>query len=239
MLASTASGKGGNIDPELAQPLFLREESQVDAQSGGVGNGGDITISASIIAGVDNSDIIANAVQGAGGNIELSTRQIVGLIPSSQLTDESDITASSEFGVDGVVEITNLALNSAASAIELPRAPIDADDRVTTTCGPGTGSQFIASGRGGIPISPTNLATATRPWNDLRDLSTISGDGLESTDALPRSPSNTSTDSEDPLVEASSWRRLPNCQIALSADSPSIYARSAPVSCLTQTNSSS
>jgi large exoprotein involved in heme utilization and adhesion len=38
-------------------------------QQGEPGNGGNITINAPVIAGFENSDIIANAVQGNGGNI--------------------------------------------------------------------------------------------------------------------------------------------------------------------------
>lgn len=239
LLASTASGEGGNINLDLDRLLLLRGESQINAQSGGTGSGGDIAIAAPVIVGIENSDIIANAVQGMGGNIELSTRQVIGLVPSSQLTVNSDISASSEFGVDGVVEITNLALNPAASTVELPRAPIDADDRVATTCGSGEGSRFIASGRGGIPTSPMSLVANTRPWTDLRDLSAVSGGRLESPGGFVRSPSNTqSTDSENPLLEATSWRRLPNGRIALFTDEKGIYLESALVSCLTRKNRS-
>jgi large exoprotein involved in heme utilization and adhesion len=52
----------------------LRQNSLINATAGGTGNGGNITINAPVIAGFENSDIIANAVQGNGGNITITTQ---------------------------------------------------------------------------------------------------------------------------------------------------------------------
>jgi len=59
----------------------------------------------------ENSDITANAFQGNGGNINISTNTIFGLKFRSQLTPLSDITASSQFGLSGQVTINRLDID--------------------------------------------------------------------------------------------------------------------------------
>ena len=51
----------------------------------------------------ENSDITANAFQGDGGKINITTNAIFGLEYQPQLTPKSDITASSQFGLSGQV----------------------------------------------------------------------------------------------------------------------------------------
>jgi filamentous hemagglutinin family protein len=60
--AQTASGEGGNIQIQAQNGLIMRHGSFISATAGGIGNGGNISINAPVIAGFENSDIIANAV---------------------------------------------------------------------------------------------------------------------------------------------------------------------------------
>lgn len=98
----------------------MRRDSQISAESGGKGNGGNITINAPFIIGLENSDIIANAVQGNGGNINITTEGIFGLEFRDRLTPENDITASSKFGVNGMVQINNIGIDPSSGLVELP-----------------------------------------------------------------------------------------------------------------------
>ncbi|WP_072143613.1 filamentous hemagglutinin N-terminal domain-containing protein, partial [Pseudanabaena sp. 'Roaring Creek'] len=109
ILASTASGNGGDVNLNLQSYLLLRHNSLISATAAGNGNGGNLTINAPVIVGTENSDIIANAVRGSGGNINITTQGLFGLKFRPQLTPESDITASSQFGLSGTVNISNLA----------------------------------------------------------------------------------------------------------------------------------
>jgi large exoprotein involved in heme utilization and adhesion len=52
-----------------------------------------------------DSDIIANAVKGKGGNIQINTQSIFGLKYRDQFTPNNDITASSQFGINGNVQV--------------------------------------------------------------------------------------------------------------------------------------
>ncbi|PSB56473.1 filamentous hemagglutinin, partial [Chroococcidiopsis cubana CCALA 043] len=103
--AATASGEGGNIFLN-SQNLQLRDGSSISATAGlerGGGNGGNITIDTDTLAALNGSSITANAFTGRGGNIRIST---AGIFQSP----DSIFDASSQFGVDGTVEVRNLGL---------------------------------------------------------------------------------------------------------------------------------
>jgi len=109
--AATASSQGGDITLQIKDLLFMRHNSNITATAGtdqSGGNGGNINMNSPFIVALpnENSDITANAYQGNGGKINIKTNAIFGLKYQSKLTDKSDITASSEFGVSGNVEIT-------------------------------------------------------------------------------------------------------------------------------------
>ena len=169
--AATQSGEGGDINFNLQDSLIMRRGGFIDAESLGTGNGGNITINSPIIAGFENSDIIANSFQGNGGNIKLTTQGIFGLESRDELTEESDITASSEFGVNGRVEINNIGIDPSSGLVELPVELADSSQQIASGCSSNTGSSFIATGRGGIPHNPNQHLISNPTWYDIRDLS--------------------------------------------------------------------
>ncbi|MBV6624368.1 MAG: filamentous hemagglutinin N-terminal domain-containing protein [Rivularia sp. (in: Bacteria)] len=169
--AMTKLGKGGNIALNLKESLILRNNSLIDTEAMATGNGGNITIYSPIILGLENSDIIANAVEGNGGNIDITTQGIFGLEFRDSLTEESDITASSEFGVSGKVNINNISLDSNTGLVELPIALADSSQKIASTCAAKTGNNFVATGRGGIAKNPNEQIDINNVWSDIRDLS--------------------------------------------------------------------
>ncbi|WP_208344792.1 filamentous hemagglutinin N-terminal domain-containing protein [Aetokthonos hydrillicola] len=207
--ASTASGKGGNINLTLQNILLSRYGSKITAQAGGSGNGGNITINSPIILGLENSDIIANAFQGRGGNINIITQGLFGLKYSDHLTDNSDITASSQFGVNGTVDIHNFGVDPNSGLVELPANVTDSSQQIATGCSNRSASSFVVTGRGGIPDNPTQQITSDRTWSDVRSLS-VSGKPNETHIQIPTSP--------EVLIPATSWRRNQQGKIELIAD---------------------
>ena len=104
--ATTQSGNGGNITLETRDLVLLRNNSSISTtagQAGAGGDGGNITLEAGFVVAVpqENSDITANAFEGRGGNINITTNAIYGLEFRNQLTSLSDITASSQLGING------------------------------------------------------------------------------------------------------------------------------------------
>ena len=167
--ASTQSGGGGNIDLQLKDGLILRNQSLISAEAMGMGNGGNININSPVIAGVENSDIITNAVRGDGGNININTSGLFGLQFREKLTIESDITASSEFGVNGKVNINNPAIDPSSSLLQLPTDVVDESQEVASGCSVYQGNSFTVVGKGGLPANPADVITSLTLWNDLRN----------------------------------------------------------------------
>jgi filamentous hemagglutinin family protein len=214
--ASAKSGEGGNINLQVQDTVLMRRGSQVSSEAGGIGNGGNITINAPFIIGLENSDIIANAVKGRGGNIEITTQGIFGLAYRPQLTSNSDITASSQFGVNGTVDINNFGVDPSSGLVELPENVTDPSQQIATGCSANQGSTFVATGRGGIPENPNQQVTSDvydglglRTWSDIRDLSAYRKTG-ETTAQIPTSP--------ETLIQASSWHRNGQGKVELVAD---------------------
>jgi filamentous hemagglutinin family protein len=162
--AETASNQGGEISLQLQDTLVLRRGSRITASAGtnqGGGDGGNITINAPLIVAFpnENSDITANAFQGNGGNINITTDNIFGLEFRPQLTPLSDITVSSEFGVSGNVEINTPGVDPAAGLVELIASFVDAESLVAKNlCALENnriagGSSFVVTGKAGLPAS--------------------------------------------------------------------------------------
>ncbi|MCC5627580.1 S-layer family protein [Nostoc sphaeroides CHAB 2801] len=219
--ATTVSGEGGNINLVLRNALVSRHGSQITATAGGSGNGGNIKINSPVIVGLENSDIIANAVTGNGGNINITTQGIFGLEYRNQLTPENDITASSQFGVNGTVNINNFGVDPNSGLLELPVELTDLSKLIATGCSSNTGSSFVATGRGGVPQNPTQEISSDRTWSDIRDLSTYRKTG-NTTAQIPTSP--------EALVQATSWHRNELGKIELVSDKSPRYLQQ-PLTC--------
>ncbi|MCC5609220.1 S-layer family protein [Nostoc sp. CHAB 5834] len=215
--AQTESGNGGNIALQVGNLLLLRDNSAIAATAGGNGDGGNINIDAPIIAGLENSDIIANAIKGRGGNIQITTQGIFGLKFRNQLTPDNDITASSQFGVSGTVQVNTIGVDPNSGLVELPVNVTDPSQQIATGCADSEGSRFVATGRGGMPQNPNQLTSDVynglrlRTWDDVRDLSAYRKTG-EVTTQIPVS--------SKVLVEATTWQRNADGKIELIAVQP-------------------
>ncbi len=210
--ATTNFGEGGNLFL-TTNTLTLRRGSSIVTTAGGTGNGGNITINSPIIAGLEDSDIIANAFQGNGGNINITTQGIFGLEFRDQLTDESDITASSQFGVSGTVDINNFGVDPSSGLVELPIALADSSQEIASSCSQIAGSSFVVTGRGGMRQNPTEKVIASRPWSDIRDLSAFRQQKVDVAQV-------TQVSQEPEIVEATGWVRNAKGEIELVAQAP-------------------
>lgn len=83
--ALTQSGIGGNIDIKVKDLITLSQSSIISAEAGGIGNGGNINIEPQsstpliLLSTPDgNNDIIANAFEGQGGQINISASALIG-----------------------------------------------------------------------------------------------------------------------------------------------------------------
>ena len=208
--ADVASGEQGNINL-TSKFLLLRNGSNITTDATGTANGGNITINSPIIAGFEDSDIIANAVRGNGGNIDITTSGILGLEFRDELTENSDITANSQFGINGTVEINNVGIDTSSTIIELPTSLTDPSQKIARGCSSNTDSSFIATGRGGIPQNP-NISININPiWSDIRDKAAFRQQRNSNT------VNNTLLSNKLAIVEATGFMRNANGEISLVA----------------------
>ncbi len=187
LTASTASGEGGNITLNLRESFILRKNSRVDTQASGAGNGGNIIINSPIVLGLENSDIVANAVKGRGGNIQITTQGLFGLEYRDRLTSDNDITASSEFGINGNVIINTPGVDATAGSVTLPE-DILAENIINDKCATNQGSKFVVTGRGGIKPSPSVQRSSLRSWSDIRTAQAAANSTPPIITALPTTP---------------------------------------------------
>jgi filamentous hemagglutinin family protein len=174
--AQTAGSQGGNININLQDVLVLRRGSEISTTAGTAfagGDGGNITINAPFIVALpqDNSDITANAFTGKGGNVNIRAQGVFGIEARSQPTPQSDITASSQFGISGQVIINTPNVDPTQGLVELPTGITDVSRLIDNSCvaiAEKNGSEFIVTGRGGLPPSPDDFLSGDVVWSDTR-----------------------------------------------------------------------
>ncbi|MDZ7966489.1 MAG: filamentous hemagglutinin N-terminal domain-containing protein [Nostoc sp. DedSLP03] len=217
--ATTTLGEGGNIELHPQDFLLMRRGSQISTTAGtqeAGGNGGNITINApnGFILAVpsENSDITANAFTGSGGRVDIQANGIYGIEFRKSPTVLSDITASSEFGTQGTVELNTLDTDP-NSGLELPTIPVDT--KVAQDCYSPDYAQnrFAIAGRGGLPPNPKDILTPDAPQIDW-----VSVKPTNKNRSIPP-VSSTTTSTPKRIVEATGATLNAKGQIVLSANS--------------------
>jgi large exoprotein involved in heme utilization and adhesion len=205
--ATTQSGNGGNITLETRDLVLLRNNSSISTtagQAGAGGDGGNITLEAGFVVAVpqENSDITANAFEGRGGNINITTNAIYGLEFRNQLTPLSDITASSQLGINGTVQLNTLNVDPSRGLTELPSALSDPSDQIVAGCPADKGTSFAITGRGGLPEDPR---TTLRGVVVMQDWRTAAQTGVERENLPLTNPQPPISTHQLPIVEAQGW----------------------------------
>jgi large exoprotein involved in heme utilization and adhesion len=226
--AETASGQGGDINLQAQELLLLRRNSNISSTAGTAkagGDGGNITINNTpFIVAVpgENSDITANAFEGSGGLIQIKATQVFGLERREQLTPLSDITAFSEQNpeLNGVVEINTADVDPSGGLVTLPAKLVDASELIASGCGAPSRqspSEFIVTGRGGLPSNPSDTLSSDTVWSDLRPHTQQAQNRTSSESAtqqtLPTAPQ---------LVEAQGWVINNKGEVVLTASAPTV-----------------
>ncbi|MEM9275183.1 MAG: S-layer family protein [Cyanobacteria bacterium P01_F01_bin.143] len=164
--ATISNGNGGDLNV-FTDSLILRDGATVQASNfqslglsqPGSGNSGDIIINAETIVAFPNknNDIVANALQGNGGNINITADAILGIVERPQNPNTNDIDASSQAtGLDGTVNIFTPDINSLQSVDRLRVNTVSANVIGTDACSTAGGeSNFIIKGKGGVTPKPT------------------------------------------------------------------------------------
>ena len=229
LTAEAGAGSGAEIILRDLDSLLLQHNSLISARASANATGGNITVSALdgfVLAAPDqNSDIIASAAQGRGGNISITAQGVFELDQqrSQPPNQTNDIDASSQFSQSGTVTITQPNVDPSRGLVVLPANLVDRSNQIARGCpSRNSGSnRFVVTGRGGLPLSPDQL---------LRDRTIVAPDwvtlGSETGDrpaiALQRQehqPLEQINAAENPIVEADGFGRNNNGEIVLVAQS--------------------
>jgi filamentous hemagglutinin family protein len=188
--------KQSNIEI-TANDLILRQGGQITTDSRGNVAGGNIRLNTNFLIALENSDITANAVNSFGGRVFVNAQSVIGTAFRSQLTPESDITASSELGAEfsGKVEFSSPGVDLSQGLTALPVDTIDPGQQIAAGCGSQSNSQFVVTGRGGTAVNPIDANPFARPWSDLRQSITASTPTRKITAIAPLE-----------IIEATAWR---------------------------------
>jgi large exoprotein involved in heme utilization and adhesion len=144
----------------------------------GTGGGGSVNIDPQSVV-LLNSQILAQAVQGAGGNISIATNLLLADVNST-------ISASSQFGQNGTITIQSPISPASGKIIPLSQKPLIPTSLLSQRCAAlagGNFSSFTMAGRDSLPAepggwqsSPLAIAALSEGEGESR-LSSLSGKG--------------------------------------------------------------
>lgn len=171
---------GGNISLMIDNLLLLRDRVDIRATAGNLvtgGNGGNISITTPFIIAIstENSDIVANAFEGSGGKVNITAQGVFGIEPRPMRTPLSDITASSQSGVSGIVAINSLDTSFIQDGLTtLPAQFINPDKLISNSCvepNQTSASTFTITG-GNLSETPNNRPTDLYLTSTVQSLNT-------------------------------------------------------------------
>ncbi len=222
--ANTQAGDGGNIVVRSSD-LRLRRHSTISTNAIRNATGGNIDIATDTLTALENSDISANAELGSGGQIRIQATGIFGTQFRPRTTPESDITASSQRGAEfsGIVEIQTPDVDPGSGLVDLRSDIINAAALIDSDpCVSGNDSEFVITGRGGLPPHPTDPVSASPTaigWEDFRQ---------RDNETVTVSPSPSLPLSLSLPREATNWTIAPDGSVSLIAEVPTRVVLGAP-----------
>jgi len=128
---SATKSDGGNIFITSPNYLYLVDSDISTSVGTGFGGGGNITIHQEFVV-QDEGPIIAEAYGGPGGNINITT---TGIYKFSLASLNNRISASSQYGVDGVVKIDGPDNNAMEEIVIMKTDFLDVSGLLNTPCG--------------------------------------------------------------------------------------------------------
>ncbi|WP_310424003.1 S-layer family protein [Chamaesiphon sp. VAR_48_metabat_135_sub] len=167
---------GGDLFLTLNDLLLLINDSKISTNSESLdrkSSGGNITIGSPLIVALPgNNDITANAYNGTGGKVNITSQGLFGIQYRPKGQDSpftNDITASSTFGQSGTVNINTPGTDPGKDIGELVAAPNDASNQISQACGASQrDNKLYITGRGGLPPNASEPLESEALWEDAR-----------------------------------------------------------------------
>ncbi|MDX2241189.1 MAG: filamentous hemagglutinin N-terminal domain-containing protein [Leptolyngbyaceae cyanobacterium bins.302] len=238
--ATTRSGQGGDINLNVALLSLYRSSSiatnaDTARLASGVQPGGNIRIQGIPRFGFDrtiaitakpgrDSNIVAKAFKGRGGDINIFAGRLLGIRQRPEVFVTNDIDASSEFGANGFVTVSLLDVDPERGTVPLADNLADASQLIAEGCdtrGRLARGRFTNAGRGGLPPTPDDFLAdedVVAEWVEPNQPLTNNQDG-----AGGRNPGVQATDdikNSSEIIEAQGWQISPDGTVVLVAQAP-------------------
>ncbi len=141
---------GGNITLQATDSIRLvNSQLNTSVQGGPHTSGGNILIDPAVVT-LQNSQVLAQALQGTGGNINI--------IAGTFLADQTSVvSASSQFGLSGAVNIQSPVSSLSNTLTTLPQQPLQVQHLMRQRCAAqahGQLSSLVVAGRDALPVEP-------------------------------------------------------------------------------------
>jgi filamentous hemagglutinin family protein len=165
--AETSKASGGNITLKVGDFLYLKSGEITTSVKGETGNGGNITIDPQTVV-LNQSSIIAQAVQGHGGNITINAGEFL-------QSADSVVSATSALGISGTIEIIGPRVDLNGALLVLSSELRSTAQVLRNNCAAHhrrRQSNLAEGGRGGLPQDPD--ATLPALYFAGRDMSPAS-----------------------------------------------------------------
>ena len=160
-ITQSVAGDNANINLTVADTITLQNNSFISAKAIGEANGGNLKIDTDFIIAFPNgdNDIVANAQQGQGGNIDITAKSLFGIQQRSLDRLTNDIDASSDdINLNGNVLINSLNNNIVRESRPLPKKVVKPEKTIVQTCQANreaaAKNELNIEGKGGIPNEP-------------------------------------------------------------------------------------
>jgi large exoprotein involved in heme utilization and adhesion len=150
VITEATQASGGNITLKATDSIrLINSQLNTSVQGGPTTAGGNILIDPAVVT-LQNSQVLAQAVEGQGGNINI--------IAGTFLADPASvISASSQFGLSGAVNIQSPVSSLSGSLATLPQQPFHARQLLRQRCAAQSGGQLsslVIAGRDALPAEP-------------------------------------------------------------------------------------
>ncbi|MUG92409.1 filamentous hemagglutinin N-terminal domain-containing protein [Scytonema sp. UIC 10036] len=193
--ATSRGGDGGNITLNFRDYLFMRRNSEISTSAGtretDGGNGGNIFINNlpgyrgfAIATPDENNDITANAFRGQGGQVVINSNGIFGFVPRSRqeleklrpddldprqiLTNDISAISQQNPSLSGTVTLNTPEVDTNRELVKLPENVVDPTQLIAQNpCQQVARSEFIVTGRGGLPLNPNQTISSDNVRIDL------------------------------------------------------------------------
>lgn len=155
IVTEALNGSGGNVRLFANERITFRNSLVSTSVLGPASNGGNIAIDPIFVI-IQDSQIIARAVGGSGGNINIATQYLF-------QSANSIVDASSQVGISGRVQVVGADVDLNADIATLPMDFLNAQQWLSTACAARQGgdvSQFTVNGRDGVYRSPFDLISS-------------------------------------------------------------------------------